>query len=101
MSELFSGFEWDRGNLAHCRKHGVNRAEIESVFASPLVILPDDGRSQAEGRFKGVGRTRSGRPVFIVFSIRDHQGRRYIRPISARYMHRAEIESYEKEYPNF
>lgn len=99
MIEPFSGFEWDRANLAHCRKHGVSRPEIEGVFASPVIILPDDGHSQAKRRFKAIGRTRHGRAVFVVFTIREHHGRRTIRPVSARYMHRAEIESYEKENP--
>jgi uncharacterized DUF497 family protein len=99
MDGLLSGFEWDQGNLAHCRKHGVSRPEIESIFDRRLVILPDEGHSQSEKRFKAIGRTRLGRRTFIVFTIREHGGRRHIRPISARYMHRQEIESYEKENP--
>jgi uncharacterized DUF497 family protein len=45
------------------------------------------------------GRTRHGRAVFVVFTIRERGGRRYIRPVSARYMHKSEIESYEKDNP--
>ncbi|GLQ54201.1 hypothetical protein GCM10010862_14600 [Devosia nitrariae] len=37
-----------------------------------------------------------GRYVFIAFTIREIEGAKHIRPISARYMHRKEIERYEK-----
>lgn len=99
MSDAISGFDWDRGNLEHCRKHGVSRAEIEGVFSGPVTVLPD-GHSQAERRFRAVGRTTLGRPIFVVFTTRRRDGQRYIRPVSARYMHREEIERYEEENPN-
>jgi len=100
MNGHFSGFEWDPGNLEHCRKHGVSQPDIESVFANPVIILPDTGHSQTEKRFRAIGRTRHGRAIFVVFIIRERHGRRYIRPVSARYMHREEIEAYEKENPD-
>ena len=99
MDGLVSGLEWDDGNLAHCQKHGVSRLEIESLFTSPVIVLPDAGHSQTERRFRASGRT-AGRAVFIVFTIRERDGRRYIQPVSARYMHREEIESYEEENPD-
>jgi uncharacterized DUF497 family protein len=98
MDGLVSGFEWDEGNLEHCRKHGVSRPEIEGLFAGPVIVLPDSGHSQTERRFRAIGRT-GGRAVFVVFTIRERGGHRYVRPVSARYMHREEIESYEEENP--
>ncbi|MBV9528721.1 BrnT family toxin [Sphingomonas sp.] len=100
MNRLVSGFEWDDGNLAHCWKHGVSRPEIEGLFTGPVIVLPDSGHSQTEQRFRAIGRTGDGRAVFVVFTVRERGGRRYIRPVSARYMHREEIESYEEENPN-
>jgi uncharacterized DUF497 family protein len=38
--------------------------------------------------------------VFLVFTIRERDGERLIRPVSARYMHPEEIESYEAENPD-
>jgi uncharacterized DUF497 family protein len=99
MDGLVSGFEWDDGNREHCQKHGVSPAEIEGLFTSPVTVLPDPGHSQAERRFRAIGRTGEGRAVFIVFTVRERGGRRYIRPVSARYMHREEIDSYEEENP--
>ncbi len=46
-----------------------------------------------------VGRDSRGRAVFVVFTIRVRDGRRLLRPLTARYMHKAEIEGYEAEEP--
>jgi uncharacterized protein len=83
MNGLLSGFEWDQGNVAHCQKHGVSRSAIESIFSSPVDVLPDDGHSQTEKRFRAIGRARFGRVVFIVFTIRQRDGRRFIPPAHA------------------
>ena len=100
MRGPLAGFEWDHGNLVHCQKHGVSRAEIEDIFIRPVIILPDEGHSHSERRLRAIGHTGRGRAVFVVFTIRERVGRRYIRPVSARYMHREEIEAYEKENPD-
>ncbi|MSO76174.1 MAG: BrnT family toxin [Alphaproteobacteria bacterium] len=100
LTGLISGFDWDEGNLEHCRKHGVSRSVIENLFARPVTVLPDAGHSGIERRLRAIGRTRYGRAVFVVFTIRERAGHRYIRPISARYMHRREVASYEKDNPD-
>ncbi len=56
-----------------------------------------DDPSPAEKRLRTAGKAPSGRHVFVAFTFREKEGKTYIRPISARYMHRKEIESYEKE----
>jgi uncharacterized protein len=97
---IVSGFEWDSGNREKCQKHGVSLTEIEGVFARPVIILPDHAHSQAEKRLRAVGKTEAGRYVFVVFTIRERDGKHYVRPISARYMHQKEIDSYEEENPD-
>jgi uncharacterized protein len=92
-----AGFEWDKGNSQKCQKHGVSIAAIESIFSQPLAVFPDPTHSHHEERFKAIGKTHEGRHVLIVFTLRKRRGTRLIRPISARYMHRKEIEHYEKE----
>ncbi len=92
----FSGFDWDDGNRAKCRKHGVSTEMIERLFQQGLAILPDAAHSRDEKRFKAVGKTERGRAVFVVFTLRRRGGVVLIRPISARYMHRKEVELYEK-----
>ncbi len=93
------GFDWDRGSRAKCQKHGLSIALIESLFAEPLAILPSAADSPEERRFCAVGQTGHGRRVFLVFTLRRKGDKELIRPISARYMHKKEVESYEKENP--
>lgn len=95
----FSGFEWDEGNRTKCQKHGVSLPEIEGLFLDgELHVAPDVAHSTQESRFLAIGRAGS-RHVFLAFTIRERGGKRFIRPISARYIHRKEIESYEKAHP--
>lgn len=96
----YEGFDWDAGNRAKCRKHGLSIAQIERLFESTIAILPDSGHSQRERRFRAVGRDLNGRAVFVVFTMRRRGENWLIRPISARYMHRKEIGTYEKENPD-
>lgn len=96
---IVAGFEWDGGNREKCQKHGLAPAEIEAVFSGPVTILPDEAHSWAEERKKAIGRA-GGRHVFVVFTLREKDGLLYIRPISARYMHKREIESYEEGDPD-
>lgn len=91
------GFDWDGGNRAKCQKHGVSVAEIEALFRNAPRIAPDPKHSHDEDRLIAVGRTSAGRPMFVAFTIRTKNGRRLIRPVTARYMHAKEIAAYEKE----
>ena len=67
------------------------------MFARPIAVLPDPTNSRLEERFKAIGTTGNGRHVLIAFTFRRKGEALAIRPISARYMHRKEIEHYEKE----
>ncbi|MGA3104378.1 MAG: BrnT family toxin [Terriglobales bacterium] len=99
MTSQANGFDWDRGNRAKCEKHGLTVAIIEDLFARPLAILPDAAHSRGETRFRAIGRTDKGRGIFIVFTFRRKDEELLIRPISARYMHKKEIDAFEKENP--
>src|SRR5689334_25325091 len=94
-----AGFDWDQGNREKCRKHGVTLAEIEALFHGDVRIAPSPKLGHTEERFVAVGRTAEGRPLFVAFTLRSRFGRQLIRPISARYMHRKEIDAHEKESP--
>lgn len=94
-----NGFDWDNGNREKCKKHGLSTSVIENLFARPLAVLPDAAHSKREHRFRAIGQTDEGRGVFVVFTLRRKGDEVLIRPISARYMHRKEIEAYEKENP--
>ena len=95
-----AGFDWDTGNRKKCQVHGVSIAEIEDLFTRPMMLLPDPAHSHTETRMRAIGKTKEGRSVFLVFTIRMCNRKRLIRPISARYMHTQEIRSYEEENPD-
>ncbi len=92
-----TGFDWDDGN---CRKsidkHGVSQAEAEQVFFNaPLLIAPDAIHSEHEQRLHALGRTDTGRPLHITFTLRASGS--LIRVISARPMHSKEKTRYDEE----
>lgn len=89
-----SGFDWDDGNWPKCGKHGVSRDDIEQVLSASPAVMPDPHPS--EPRMRAIGKTSTGRYVFLVFMRRDVAGQHLLRPISARYMHQKEIDHYER-----
>ncbi len=100
MGVVVSGFDWDAGNLEKCQKHRVSVATIEGLFTGAVMIVPDVAHTDIETRLRAIGKDGAGRHVFLVFTIRERHGRHLIRPIIARYMHRKEVASYEKENPD-
>lgn len=69
----------------------MSATECEQVFFNqPLIAAPDVAHSEQEPRFYLLGRTDSGRLLFVVFTPRDT----LIRVISARDMSRKERKVY-------
>jgi uncharacterized DUF497 family protein len=98
MELKIAGFDWDDGNREKCQRHGVAIEVIEELFSRAVAIEPDP--SPIEKRVRAIGKTGNGRSVFLVFTLRELYGENFIRPISARYMHKKEIQSYEEENPD-
>lgn len=96
MIQDVTGFDWDQGNLEKCQKHGVDIAAIESLFHQAIAVFPDISHSTGEDRLIGIGKTKKGRHVFVAFTLRTVGNAVLIRPISARYMHKKEVDHYEK-----
>ena len=92
------GFDWDLGNLAKIERHGLTRLEIEKFFTGHLYVMPDLGHSASEERFIAMGRGHLGHPTFVAFAIREVGASRFIRPISARLMHKREVMKYESAF---
>jgi len=93
----FDGFDWDDGNWPKCGKHGVSRQEIEDAFGqSDVLVLRDAAHDGGEDRFllilRGAG---DHHGLFVGFTFRHRDLRRLIRPLTARYMHRKEVDAYE------
>ena len=93
-----SGFEWDKGNIEkNWKKHRVSPVECEQVFFNqPVIISGDVQHSAGEFRYYTLGRTDTGRLLFVSFTIRGNN----MRVISARNMSRKErraFQAHEKE----
>jgi uncharacterized protein len=87
------GFDWDKGNLEHIKKHKVGADESEEIFLNkPLVLNKDETHSQVEERFRLYGLTNRGRALTIIFTVRNNK----IRIISARDQHKKEREEFYK-----
>jgi hypothetical protein len=92
-----AGFEWDEGNWPKCGRHGLTRDQIEAVFEGRPAVYPDPMQSRVEDRMLAIGTTQAGRWVLVAFTLRRRGGKTLIRPISARYMHKREVDHYERQ----
>lgn len=82
------GFEWDKGNLEHIKKHNVDFRECEDVFLNkPLIVFVDEEHSTAEKRYKIFGVTTDGRKLALAITIRNNK----IRVVMARDRNKKEI----------
>jgi len=86
------GFDWDDGNRdKNWVKHRVSDSECEEVFFNrPLIRRHDLSHSGEESRFRALGKTDSGRRLFVAFTMRG----KLLRVISARDMTRRERRFY-------
>lgn len=89
------GFDWDTANWPKCGKHGVSKAEIESAIEAVRYVVDDP--NSTEKRYRAPARASTGRYVFVVFALRPRGDQLFLRPISARYMHSKEIQTYETQ----
>lgn len=91
------GFDWDKGNLEHIKKHKVGYKECEEVFFNkPFLLSKDKAHSEMEKRFEVLGKTNNERLIFIVYTIRVSK----IRIVSARDQNRKERRKYEETQEN-
>ena len=93
LSGAASDFDWDAGNRAKHRKHGVQPADIEAMFRGRTVFV---GRivqpEHNEDRWLLLGKDLGGRPLALIFTRRGDQ----LRPISCRPMRANERKVYEQ-----
>lgn len=86
-----SGFDWDKANLLHIGKHKVTETECEEAFFNkPLLVNDDTTHSQDEQRFHALGKSNTGRCLFVAFTLRKNR----IRVISSRDQSRKERKEY-------
>lgn len=95
LLENCEGFDWDDGNSnKNWHLHRVSDGECEEVFFNlPLIVALDKLRESNENRFRALGRTDSGRRLYIAFTVRGTS----IRVISARDMTKSKERRYEEK----
>ena len=89
------GFDWDAANTRKCERHGLSIAEIELLFTRDPDMYPDLKHSETESRYYAIGQNDAGRHIAVIFTYRQRNGATIIRPISARYMHKKEINRFK------
>ncbi len=95
----FEGFNWDAGNTNKCQKHGLTKEGIEDFFLQEKIyVAPDIKHSAGEERFLAIGTGPKGKLIIVVFTFRKMNEGKFIRPISARFMNKKEVQKYEKTF---
>jgi uncharacterized DUF497 family protein len=85
----FDGFDWDDGNWPKCGKHGLEQSDIEAAFYADAYRLLEAPPRGSEERFVLIAFSQA-HWVSVVFTKRE----RFVRPISARYLHAREVLRY-------
>lgn len=87
-------FEWDEANIGHIAKHNVLPEEAEEVFFDENNVQDEDvEHSTNEKRYLIIGKTKEGRLLYQIFTVRVKK----IRVISSRDINKKEVQLYEKE----
>ena len=89
-----TGFHWEVGKINESwGLRQASQAECEQAYCyRPLLVVPDQGRSQGGRRYAVLGQTAAGRRVAVIFTNRGS----LLRVISARDMSRWERRVYEE-----
>lgn len=78
-------FEWDqRKNEANYTKHKINFELACEVFDDPFVALRFDQTVDGEDRWLAFGKAMNLHVLIVVHAYRTHDGREFVRIISAR-----------------
>jgi len=92
--DKITGFEWDQANIVHIAKHDVSAKEAEEVFFDNDNVQDEDlEHSTTEERFLIIGKTKKGRILYQIYTIREDK----IRVVSSRGINKKEVKLYEKE----
>ncbi len=92
-------FLWDDGNIdKNLKKHKVTTQEAEVLFSNEPFTARYDARhgGAKEARYQALGKSRSGRKLFVAFTIRLNS----VRVISIRDMTEREEKAYEQAEEN-
>ena len=87
-------FGWDEANTGHIARHNVLPEEAEEVFFDENNVQDEDvEHSTDEKRYLIIGKTKEGRLLYQIFTVRVNK----IRIISSRDINKKEVQLYEKK----
>ncbi len=87
-------FQWDEGNIEKNSKHKVGDKEAEeSFFDRKKKVYKDILHSEREEGCILIGKTKRGKLLYTVFTIRGKK----VRVISSRSINKKEVQMYEKK----
>jgi uncharacterized DUF497 family protein len=90
-------FEWDQAkNSANYAKHKVCFEFASKIFYDPLTAYRQEQDAAEEERWLAVGKILNHHLLIVVHTYRRHDGKEYIRIISARYATQHERKLYEE-----
>ena len=73
-------FDWDKDNIEHIARHGVEPYEVEEALLDPERIARNARNVRGEVRRAVLGATEAGRILFVIYTIRNEK----IRPVMSR-----------------
>jgi len=89
-------FEWDESKrLANLKKHGIDFADVPSMFENDIVTVIDDRYDYGETRYQTLGLLKS-RVIMVVHT----ESETVIRIISARKANKREEKTYFSQFTN-
>jgi uncharacterized DUF497 family protein len=65
-------FDWDDGNREKCSRR-IPIEEIEALIEEPRPLIGGDPH-EGETSFRAIGHSSQGRPLFVVFTMREKDG---------------------------
>ena len=90
--------EWDeRKNIVNIRKHGLDFADAQDVFAGPMLVKLDTRQDYGEDRWIGLGNLHG---IVVVLVYTESEDSDVIRIISIRKATKNEHEYYENKISN-
>lgn len=89
MVDKLAGFDWDAANVGHILRHEVTPVEVEETAGRSHLIIPAKA-ADGENRWKLFGKSKSGRYLVVVFTVR----RKRFRTVTAYAMNVADRRKY-------
>ncbi len=76
----------------------TRKVKKDFFLQKKVYIAPDVKHSDEEERFLAIGEGPKNKLIVVAFTFRNISNKKLIRPISARFMNKKEVQKYEKTF---